>query len=133
MNITMKSIAELTAIKDKMMQNATVRAESGIATRIVVAVGECGFAAGAREIVVEIIAELSKKEIHHVTVAQTDCTGMCSFEPVMDVIIPEKAKVTYVHLTPEKIAKIISSHIIDGVPVQEYTIDAYDIPLQRKD
>jgi len=122
----MKSLAELAAIKDRMKQNATMREDGDIATRIVVGMATCGIAAGARAIINEVTAQLAKRELEHVTVAQTGCIGMCRLEPIMDVIVPGQEPVTYVHLTPEKVAKIISDHVVNGNPVQEYTIGAYE-------
>ena len=122
----MKSLAELAAIKDRMKANATMRDDGDSATRIVVGMATCGIAAGARAIINEVTAELAKRELEHVTVAQTGCIGMCRLEPIMDVIVPGQEPVTYVHLTPDKVSKIISSHVVNGVPVQEYTIGAYE-------
>ena len=122
----MKSLAELAAIKDKMKQNATMREDSDSNTRIVVGMATCGIAAGARAIINEVTAELAKRDLDNVTVAQTGCIGMCRLEPLMDVIVPGHEKVTYVHLTPDKIARIISDHVVNGNPVQEYTIGAYE-------
>jgi len=122
----MKSLAELAAIKDKMKQNATMREDSDSNTRIVVGMATCGIAAGARAIINEVTAELAKRDLVNVTVAQTGCIGMCRLEPLMDVIIPGHEKVTYVYLTPEKVARIISDHVVNGQPVQEYTIGAYE-------
>ncbi|MCL2424966.1 MAG: (2Fe-2S) ferredoxin domain-containing protein [Oscillospiraceae bacterium] len=122
----MKSLAELAAIKEKMKHNATVREDGLSATRIVVGMATCGIAAGARAIINEVTAELAKRGLEHVTVAQTGCIGMCKLEPLMDVIVPGEEKVTYVHLTPEKIAKIINDHVVNGNIVQEYTIGAYE-------
>jgi len=122
----MKSLAELAAIKDKMKANATMREDGDNATKIVVGMATCGIAAGARAIINEVTAELARRDLEHVTVAQTGCIGMCRLEPIMDVIVPGQEKVTYVHLTPDKISKIISSHVVNGVPVQEYTIGAYE-------
>jgi len=122
----MKSLAELAAIKDKMKANATMREDGDYATKIVVGMATCGIAAGARAIINEVTSELAKRDLEHVTVAQTGCIGMCRLEPIMDVIIPGDEKVTYVHLTPDKISKIISSHVVNGIPVQEYTIGAYE-------
>jgi len=122
----MKSLAELAAIKDRMKQNATMREDGDSATRLVVGMATCGIAAGARAVINEVTAELSKRGLEHVTVAQTGCIGLCRLEPIMDVIVPGHEKVTYVHLTPDKIAKIISDHVVNGNPVQEYTIGAYE-------
>ena len=122
----MKSLAELAAIKDRMKQNATMREDGDNATRIVVGMATCGIAAGARAIINEVTAELARRGLEHVTVAQTGCIGMCRLEPIMDVIVPDKDKITYVHLTPEKVAKIINDHVVNGNVVQEYTIGAYE-------
>jgi len=122
----MKSLAELAAIKDKMKQNATMREDGDNAVRIVVGMATCGIAAGARAIINEVTAELAKRNLEHVTVAQTGCIGMCRLEPIMDVILPGQEPVTYVHLKPEMIARIISDHVVNGNPVQEYTIGAYE-------
>ena len=122
----MKSLAELAAIKDRMKQNATMREDGDSATRLVVGMATCGIAAGARAIINEVTAELAKRELEHVTVAQTGCIGMCRLEPIMDVIVPGQEPITYVHLTPDKISKIIEDHVINGNPVLEYTIGAYE-------
>jgi len=122
----MKSLAELAAIKDKMKQNATMREDGDKTTRMVVGMATCGIAAGARAIINEVTAQLAKRGLENVTVAQTGCIGMCRLEPIMDVIVPGQEPVTYVHLTPEKVSKIISDHVVNGTPVQEYTIGAYE-------
>ena len=122
----MKSLAELAEIKEKMKQNATMREDGDKATKIVVGMATCGIAAGARAIINEVTSELAKRGLEHVTVAQTGCIGMCKLEPIMDVYVPGQEKVTYVHLTPDKIPKIISNHVVNGYPVQEFTIGAYE-------
>jgi len=122
----MKSLAELAAIRDRMKQNATMREDGDRAVKIVVGMATCGIAAGARAVINEITAELAKRGLEHVTVAQTGCIGMCKLEPIVDVIVPDQEKITYVLVSPDKIAKIISDHVVNGNPVQEYTIGAYE-------
>jgi NADP-reducing hydrogenase subunit HndB len=122
----MKSLAELAAIKEKMKQNATMREDGDRATRIVVGMATCGIAAGARAVINAVTAELAGKNLEHVTVAQTGCIGLCRLEPIMEVFVPGQEKVTYVHVTPDKIPKIISSHVVNGNPVREYLIGAYE-------
>jgi len=122
----MKSLAELTAIKDKMKQNAAVREEGDNATRIVVGMATCGIAAGAREVINEVTAELARRNLEHVTVSQTGCIGLCRLEPLMDVYVPGQDKITYVNVAPDMIAKIIGEHVVNHRPVQEYTIGAVE-------
>lgn len=49
---------------------------------------------------------------------------MCQYEPIVEVFEPGKEKVTYVQVSPEKVAEIVASHIVNGNPVVEYTVGA---------
>ena len=49
---------------------------------------------------------------------------MCALEPIVEVYVPGKEKVTYVKMTADKVAKIVSDHIVNGAPVVEYTVGA---------
>ena len=72
----------------------------------------------------ENVDEIQKRQLAHVTVSQTGCVGMCRLEPMVDVIVPGKEKVTYVHVKPDMVPRIVAEHIVNGRPVQEYTIGA---------
>ena len=120
----MKSLEELMALREAAKLNMTTRDGSTEATRIVVGMATCGIAAGARPVMNKFVEEITKRNIQHVTVAQTGCIGMCQYEPIAEVLVPGKEKVTYVQLTEEKVAKIIVDHIVNGKPVAEYTIGA---------
>ena len=122
----MKSLEELAAIRDKMKNNAAVRESGGDEIRIVVGMATCGIAAGARPVLNAIMEELEKREIKNVTVSQTGCIGMCKLEPIVDVYIPGKDKVSYVLMRPEKVPRVIAEHVVNGRPVLEYTIGAYE-------
>ena len=123
----MKSLEELAAIREKMKNNATLREDnSEVRAKIVVGMATCGIAAGARPVLSAIVEELAKRNITDVVVAQTGCIGMCRLEPIVDVLMPGKEKVSYVKMTPDKVGRIITEHIVNGRPVQEYTIAAYD-------
>lgn len=122
----MKSLEELAAIRDKMKNNAAVRESDGEQIRIVVGMATCGIAAGARSVLNAIMEELEKRDIKNVTVAQTGCIGMCKLEPIVDVFIPGKDKVSYVLMNPEKVPRIIAEHVVNGRPVLEFTIGAYE-------
>jgi len=122
----MKSLAQLAEIRDKMKQNATMREDGDRAVKVVVGMATCGIAAGARTVLNAFSSELAKRSLEHVTVAQTGCIGMCKLEPIVDVFVPGQDKVTYVLVTADKVPKIISNHIVEGIPVLEYTIGAYE-------
>ena len=120
----MKSLAELKAIKEKTQNDLAMRnASNGI--RIVVGMATCGIAAGARPVMNAFMDEIQKGNITHATVAMTGCIGMCRLEPIVEVIDKDGNKVTYVKMTPEKVAKVVNDHIVNRNVVTEYTIGAY--------
>ena len=43
---------------------------------------------------------------------------------MLDVILPGQEKVTYIHVKPEMVPRIVTEHIVNGNPVVEYTIGA---------
>ncbi len=121
----MKSLAELEAIRKQTLNRINMRKEEeGETTRVVIGMATCGIAAGARPVMLAFMDEISKRGLQHVTVSQTGCIGMCRLEPMVDVIVPGQEKVTYVHMTPEKVARVVAEHIVNGRPVEEYTIGA---------
>ena len=121
----MKSLAELEAIRKQTLNRINLRKEDEAeATRVVIGMATCGIAAGARPVILAFMDEISKRGVQHVTVSQTGCIGMCRLEPMVDVILPGQEKVTYVHMTPEKVGRVVAEHIVNGRPVEEYTIGA---------
>ena len=118
----MKTLEELMALRDAAKANLTARDDSTEITRVVVGMATCGIAAGARPVMNKFVEETAKRNLTNVTVAQTGCIGMCQYEPIAEVMVPGKEKVTYVKLTEEKVAKIIADHIVNGIPVAEYTV-----------
>ena len=120
----MKSLAELAAIRARMIEQVNLRKDDNVDTRIVVGMATCGIAAGARPVMLAFIEELKKRGIENVTVAQTGCVGMCRLEPMVEVYVKDQEKVTYIHMTPEKVARVVGEHIVNGKPVDEFTIGA---------
>ncbi|MBQ2929418.1 MAG: (2Fe-2S) ferredoxin domain-containing protein [Clostridia bacterium] len=118
----MKSLAELQAIRNRMIEQVNMRKDDNIDTRIVVGMATCGIAAGARPVMLEFVEELKRRGLENVTVAQTGCIGMCRLEPMVEVYVKDQEKVTYVHMSPEKVARVVTEHIVNGRPVDEYTI-----------
>lgn len=120
----MKTIEELMALRDAAKAKMTARDDSTAVTRIVVGMATCGIAAGARPVMNRFVEEIEKRNLAHVTVAQTGCIGMCQYEPIVEVMEPGKEKVTYVKMTEEKASKVVVEHIVNGNPVVEYTVGA---------
>lgn len=119
----MKSLAELEAIRERALKDMNLRENKG-KTRVIVGMATCGIAAGARPVMNAFVEELDKRNIQNVNVTMTGCIGICRLEPIAEVITPDGEKTTYVKLNPEKARRIVVEHLVNGRPVQEYTIGA---------
>ena len=120
----MKSLQELNAIRERMQKQTLNRdAATENSTRVVVGMATCGIAAGAKPVMSAFLEEVSKRNLKHVVVSQTGCIGMCKLEPIVEVFVPGQEKVTYVKVTPEKVSRIVAEHIVNNLPVKEFTVD----------
>lgn len=116
----MKSLQELQAIRDKYHHDVASRRENIEAVRVVVGMGTCGIAAGARSVVGAFAAEVAKQNLENIVVEQSGCMGACENEPVVEIHEPGKAKVTYVKMTADKAAEVVRKHLVSGGTVSEY-------------
>ena len=121
----MKSLEELAALRERMKNSVAMRQDNSNTTRGVVGMATCGIAAGARPVLTAFVEEVNRRGLQDVTVTQAGCIGMCKLEPIVEVFQPGKEKVTYVKMTPDKVARIVSEHLVNGTPVAEYTVGAY--------
>ena len=118
----MKSLAELQAIKDKMKNKIVLREGTGD-IRVVVGMATCGIAAGARPVLAAFVEEVNNAGLtEKVTVSQTGCVGYCQLEPIVEIHEAGKEKVTYVHMTADKVKKVVEEHLKGGNIVAEYTV-----------
>lgn len=91
-------------------------------TRIIVAMGDCGKAAGALDTLAAIRDEVRKRGLQDVTVTQSDCIGLCEREPVVEVIKPNQPRVTYGHVTAERACQIVVRHVVNDQVTGEWVV-----------
>lgn len=124
----MKSLEELRAIREKMQNQVSMRAEDHNHIRVVVGMATCGIASGARPVLTTLSNLVQEKGLtDKVAVTQTGCIGLCQYEPIVEVIEPGKPKITYIKMNPEKAAEIVERHLIGGHIVEGYTLNSADI------
>lgn len=117
----MKTLADLRKIREKAQQDMQLR-NAGSRIKIVVGMGTSGIAMGAREVMKTFLDEIATRKILDVVVTQTGEKGLSSMEPVVDIIEEGKETITYGNMSPEKAKKVISEHIVNGQPVNDYII-----------
>jgi NADP-reducing hydrogenase subunit HndB len=90
--------------------------------KVIVHMGTCGIAAGARAIVTTFLEELEKSGSTDIMITTSGCAGLCSKEPMATVEMMDSPPVRYIELTPEKARKIFHEHIVGGRMVVEYAL-----------
>lgn len=119
-----RNLEDLRKLKEEAKDLTSAR--SGGKKKIIVGMGTCGIAAGAREVMTAILSELDKRGIKDVAVETTGCIGMCQYEPLVDIIRPGEPRVTYGNVKPEDVSRIITEHLINGNIVWEKVIGRTD-------
>ena len=114
---------DLDKIAQKMKKVISLREGAGKA-RIIVHMGTCGIAAGARAVMTALVDEIDKRNLEDILLTISSCAGLCSREPMVTVELEAKPPVKYVDLTPEKAIEILEKHVLGGEIVTEYALAA---------
>lgn len=70
--------------------------------------GSCGLAAGASETQKAVETYLAEKGVN-LRIIQVGCIGPCYLEPLMDIQLPGKPRVSFGNVMPEHVTKILDS------------------------
>lgn len=115
-----KSLEDLRKIKAESQKQNEARKNND--TQVIIGMGTCGIAAGAREVMKAVLDELAKRNLSNVSVLQTGCIGMCQKEPLLDIVRPGEARVTYGPVSPTDVPRIIAEHLVNGVIVEDLVV-----------
>lgn len=114
----MESLAELKEFREKFSEELETAVEK---PQIIIGLGTCGIAAGAREIFAAVQDEVEEQGLD-VTISQTGCIGLCEREPLLDVKLPGEDRITYGNLSEDDVKQIITEHVIEGEIVEDLAI-----------
>ncbi len=112
----MNSIAELEAIRDGRLGPK--------AGRIMISMGICGVAAGARATLAASKEELAHRNLAGWDVVQTGCLGLCDREPVMVVEKPGEPRVVYYGVDGDRARQIVANHLVNNHIVGDWVLPA---------
>lgn len=116
-----KSLEELKRVREETLEKKKVKAASGD-VQVIVAMGTCGIAAGARDTMKSILNYIETQNVSGVTVTQTGCMGMCEQEPIVQVLVGDQTKVVYGKVDAQVAEQIMKQHVQNGTPVKDYIL-----------
>jgi len=115
------TLDDLKRIRDEARMTTQLR-EGEAPVKVIVHMGTTGIAAGAREVMAALMAELAKRKVTNVTVTQSGSFSLESEEPVVSVVRPKEDMVSYGRVTPDKIVRILVEHILGNRVIIEWMV-----------
>ena len=117
------TLEDLRKLREEKKSDLERRTVEGKDIEIIIGMGTCGIAAGAKESLDAFLDALEKTELKNVTVKQTGCMGLCYVEPTVEVKVPGMPDTIYGKVNPEVARKIVNEHIIERTLVNNHIFD----------
>ena len=108
--LTLDALRKLREEQQKLMVK---RDPTNRDVQVIVGMGTCGIAAGAKDTFNAIVEELDAKGLTNVLVRQTGCMGLCHSEPTVEVIVPDMPVVIYGKVDAAVAKQIVNDHVVD--------------------
>ncbi len=116
-----KSLEDLHQLREEVLKKRQAKPATGHA-RIIVSMGICGIAVGAREAMKAILETIEAENLNGIVVTQAGCVGLCGWEPIVQVMVGDEPKVTYMKVSPERAKRIVQEHVVGGKVIPEFVI-----------
>jgi NADP-reducing hydrogenase subunit HndB len=119
--LTLDDLRKLRESKQNEMERRNVEGKD---LSVIIGMGTCGIAAGAKltfDAFVEALA--GKAELKNVVIRQTGCMGLCYAEPTVEVVMPGMPNVIYGNVDAAVARKIVQEHLLNRRLVGDHVFD----------
>jgi NADH-quinone oxidoreductase subunit F len=116
---TLKNVDELNSLR--LSVKAMLGQHRQSSTTILVGMGTCGLAAGASEVTTAIREQLDAQGLD-ARMVSVGCIGMCVKEPLVDIQLPGRSRVTYANVKPEMVPRLIQEHVVNQRVIREWAL-----------
>ena len=126
------TLADLKALRDQKVTEINQRNLETKTIQVIVGMGTCGIASGAKATFDAFVDELGKKNLTNVTIRQTGCMGLCHSEPTVEVVAPGMPTVIYGKVDGAVARKIVAEHIQAGHLLEDHILDRPAADILKK-
>lgn len=117
------TLEALRALREGKKAEIDRRETDGKDVHIIIGMGTCGIAAGAKQVLEAFIDEIAAKKIENVTVKQTGCMGLCYVEPTVEVKVPGMPDTIYGKVDADVARKILKDHVVGKKLISDHIFD----------
>ena len=126
--LTLDDLRKLRDVRRKEIHQRDTTAKD---VQIVVGMGTCGIAAGAKDTLNALVDAVAARNLDNVLVRQTGCMGLCHSEPTVEVAVPGMPKVIYGRVKAEQAAQIVEQHVVGKRLLDSHILDRPAVDVMR--
>jgi NADH:ubiquinone oxidoreductase subunit F (NADH-binding)/(2Fe-2S) ferredoxin len=93
--------------------------------KIIIGSASCGVAMGARAVEAAAIRAIGELGLDAM-VCRTGCIGFCAKEPLLDLVLPNRMRLSYGNMTPEKTRQLLEAYAAKGDLKPEWVLGRFD-------
>jgi len=118
------SLEDLRKLRESTQQEIKKRETDGKIAQVIVGMGTCGIAAGAKDTLDTFVKELNEKGMGgDVIIRQTGCMGLCQNEPTVEVVMSGMPSIIYGRVNSKIVKEIVEKHLIKKELLNEQILD----------
>lgn len=107
------TIDDLKKIKEETVKSTSIR-DGDANIKIIVHMGTCGIAAGAREVMNALMEEMAAADRQDIRIVASGCMGMCSSEPNVTIESKEAEPIVYQKMDSNRMRQVFKRHVLLG-------------------
>lgn len=127
------TLDDLRTLRDAKKKEMNQRDAENKNAEVIIGMGTCGIAAGAKGVFDAILDELEKANIQNVTIRQTGCMGLCFSEPTVEVISEDMPHVVYGNVDDQTARRIVREHLEGKALVNDHIFDKPSMDIINED
>jgi NADP-reducing hydrogenase subunit HndB len=127
------TLEQLRALREEKKQDLTRREVEGKEIQVIVGMGTCGIAAGAKQTFDAVVTAVNEAGLgDKVIIRQTGCMGLCYVEPTVEVVAPGMPTVIYGKMTQDFAKDLVAKHLLGKRLLEDHIFDRPAADIMKK-
>jgi NADP-reducing hydrogenase subunit HndB len=127
------TLEELRKLRETQKAEINRRETAGKDITIIVGMGTCGIAAGAKVTFDALVKAVDENNLAgKVILKQTGCMGLCYVEPTVEVVAPNMPQTIYGKVDAATAVEIVKKHLVEHTLVEGHIYDRPAIDIVKK-
>ncbi len=126
------TLEDLRRMRGEKQKAIDMRDASNKDVQVIVGMGTCGIAAGAKDTFTALVDTITEKGLTNVLIRQTGCMGLCHSEPTVEVVAPGMPTVIYGHVDAATAKDIVEKHIVGHELIEGKILDKPSVDIVKE-